>query len=876
MKLQNVFIGLLFFISSAAYCQVSDVPVALASRLEGKKKFTEIMNEVDNYYKSNNFHADKKLFSQYKKWNRWAWWAARHLNEKGEVAYDAAKLFETAEQIKNAARGATSNSGQWTAVGPFTTTYGPNNNRGTRGIGRIDKILIHPNFTNIILAGSPSGGLWRSNNSGDTWFSISSYIPNCGVAGLAFDSNDPTGNTILMLTGNSYGAYFLGNGFNFNENSLGILITRNGGNTWNKLGNSQSVFNSKRNYKLIQLRGFPNVLLVATDNGVYGSYDFGNSWSRITQNDRFFDVEQHPTNDAIVYCSSSFSVLISTDYGQSFTTSGNMSPIISLSNQAGLLAVTPAQPNEVYYMQCDTAFNRRTIYKSINSGNNFNLINNQNLIQAQAFYNYAFAVHPINNNFMTAGGFAISTSISNGSNGSFTNFTSGGGSNPMPTNYVHPDIHDLVYSPTGDRIYAATDGGVFLSRDNGLTWADKSVGLQCTQFYKMEGFDGVENLYIGGTQDNGTFYSTNGSNMVYAGSGDGYASDFVNTNNDTFFLVENTEVSRYQRSTNSIAWVSNTIPNANKGFYPDLICHPTNGNIVYLAYDSTVWRTNNKGAAWTQVATFSNNNGGLTPSRTYNGGFAVSPQQPDKIFAASATQVRMSTNQGTSWSVISGTAGWPTNIGTITDIASSSSNADIVVITATGNNGANRILYSSNNGQSWVNLTGSLPNVPVYSVSCTSNYDLYIGTEIGVFYMAFAMNDWVPFYNGLPIIPVTDLFVNETNQVISAATLGRGIWRSDLYGNCAPFLTLGSNVQGKYFYQTAGVLQSAQNMNGSYGNELRYRSPVQIKLTNGFRAYAGSYLHAIIGPCGQGVFNKTNVDTIKRETILLPVKNGDK
>jgi hypothetical protein len=62
-------------------------------------------------------------------------------------------------------------------------------------------------------------------------------------------------------------------------------------------------------------------------------------------------------------------------------------------------------------------------------------------------------------------------------------------------------------------------------------------------------------------------------------------------------------------------------------------------------------------------------------------------------------------------------------------------------------------------------------------------------------------------------------------------------------------------------------------MNGSYGNELRYRSPVQIRLTNGFKASSGSYLHAIIGPCGQGVFNRANVDTItKIEAHALPVK----
>ncbi len=857
--------------SMMVYSQAPPAPAELAVKLQGKTKFADIMNEVDKYYRTQNYHSDKKLFSEYKKWNRWAWWASRHLNQNGEIDYNPARYLEqvtTREQQRSNL--IESNTGSWTSVGPTSTSWGVN--RGSRGIGRIDRLVLHPNNNNIILAGSPFGGIWRTDNAGLNWYSISDKLPNCGIAGVTFDSNDPTGNTILILTGQKVAGNFLGN-YNINANSAGILKTTNNGATWQKLGNSQTVLTGLTPNKLIQLRNFPNVFFAAMSNGIYSSTDFGSTWARVPGTTNAFDIEQHPTNDAVLYYSSGAYVFRSTDYGASFNQPSTYTPSLAVVSTSSQIAVTPDEPNEVYYMQSDGNVNGNRIYKSINSGADYTMINSQNLAVSSPGYNYALAVNPTNNNLMAAAGFSLTSSSDNGFN--FGNVTVGAINPPtVPANYLHADIHDLVYTANGALLYCANDGGVAVSSDNGVTWTDRSNGLQCTQYYKMEGFEGAENLYIGGMQDNGSSYTTTGNHMVYAGSGDGYVCDFVNTNNDLFFMVENTLVSRYRRSTNTISTVSSGIPTANQSFYPDVICHPTNGNIAYIAYTNTVWRTTDQGSNWTQIATFSNNNGSTTvANRAYNGGFAVSPQQPDRIYAASNNTVRRSDDQGSNWSVVSGTTGWPTNIGVITDIATNSNNADELWITATGNNGANRVMYTSNAGASWVDFTGTLPNVPVYSIFYTSDGDAYVGTELGVYFMDFAMNDWLPFYNGLPMIPVTDIFVNETNGVVSAATMGRGIWRSDLYSNCAPFMNLSASVQGRNSFQTNGELQSSQPMTGSYGNELRLKSSERVRLTNGFRALEGSYLHAIIGPCGQGVFDKNAAtpSKTKAEELNLPL-----
>jgi hypothetical protein len=178
----------------------------------------------------------------------------------------------------------------------------------------------------------------------------------------------------------------------------------------------------------------------------------------------------------------------------------------------------------------------------------------------------------------------------------------------------------------------------------------------------------------------------------------------------------------------------------------------------------------------------------------------------------------------------------------------------------TGINGANRIFYTNNAGGSWLNFTGTLPVAPVYCITYTEDKDTYVGTEMGVYFMDVSMTDWVPFFNGMPRVPVTDLFVNESGDALYASTFGRGIWQSDLYSDCGPFLLLSGTTVGNNFFQSGGFIETTQVIPGSTGNELRLRSPVNIKFKadpngTGFTIGQGAYLHALIGPCGQGVFN---------------------
>ena len=374
--------------------------------------------------------------------------------------------------------------------------------------------------------------------------------------------------------------------------------------------------------------------------------------------------------------------------------------------------------------------------------------------------------------------------------------------------------------------------------------------MQISQFYHFTGVNGNNNLILGGAQDNGNIESANNATTYQLVlGGDGYESAYLNNNTNQYYFSTNTFLTRGTRSPISAVDVT---PPGSAGFYPTVVVHPGNDQIIYAGYTNGVYRSDNGGTSWTNKG--NQGSAGGNPA----GGLAVSSNSPDRIYAANGTSVWRSDNKGDTWTTISGTTGWP---GTstalpITDITSRSTNGDEIWITLGGYTNGTKVFYSSDAGASWNNFSGSLPNIPVYCIKYTSDGDAYIGTDIGTYFMDFLMNDWVPFYNGLPVVPVTDLFVNEINGNIRAATFGRGIWQSDLYTDCGPLLLLSGTSQGTNFYQSGGVIETTQNIPGSLGNSDNYRSPIKIVFKPGFSVRNNAKMHAVIGACGQGVFRE--------------------
>jgi hypothetical protein len=117
----------------------------------------------------------------------------------------------------------------------------------------------------------------------------------------------------------------------------------------------------------------------------------------------------------------------------------------------------------------------------------------------------------------------------------------------------------------------------------------------------------------------------------------------------------------------------------------------------------------------------------------------------------------------------------------IKGIAVDPTNSMNVFVTQSGYSPGNKVYRSTSGGDasSWINISGSLPNVPV---NCIEFHDdgtglnkLYIGTDIGVFYRDDNLGDWIYFSIFIPSVIINDLYINSTAGTITAGTYGRGL-----------------------------------------------------------------------------------------------------
>jgi hypothetical protein len=90
---------------------------------------------------------------------------------------------------------------------------------------------------------------------------------------------------------------------------------------------------------------------------------------------------------------------------------------------------------------------------------------------------------------------------------------------------------------------------------------------------------------------------------------------------------------------------------------------------------------------------------------------------------------------------------------------------------------------TTDGGQTWTSIVGAdpahrLPNVPVYVVK----YDpieaktIYAGTDLGVYFTIDGGVTWNRMGEGLPMVPVRDMYIAKNQDFIRVATYGRGLW----------------------------------------------------------------------------------------------------
>lgn len=752
----------------------AESPLWIEMMQDPKANFFETQKAFEDYRKNREIQKG----DGYKPFRRWEEYMSQRVDEFGNKPSPDHTINEYNRYFGSRDKSNVVDIKHWNEIGPVNMPS--NGTSQPNGLGRVNCVAFHPTNANIIYVGAPAGGIWRSINGGLTWTVLSDTLPTLGVSSIVVDYSNP--NVIYLGTGDRDAGDAPG---------LGVWRSTNAGLTWSV---RNSGMGNRVVGKMLMHPSNPMVLLAATSGGIYKSTNSGQTWSRKSTNTvHYKDISFKPGDPTVVYASASGNFYRSSDEGESWSqiTSG-----LPTSNRI-VIGVSGANSNYVYAVLTNSA-TFRGLYRSTNSGLSFTMQSNSPNIMdysangtgtsGQAWYNLCVAVDPLNVNILYVGGVNIFKSVDGGVTWAINAHWTGSGA---PA--VHADHHDLVYSPLNGRLYAGNDGGIHYTTNGGNSWTELSSGLGIAQIYKIGQSALSKNVVINGYQDNGTaVYDGNWRTEI---GGDGM--ECIVDPDDSNFMYGALYYGAIRRSSNfgiSFSNIKNNITESGAWITPYILQEGNSATMI--AGFNNVWYTSNVKSTpvnWTVVSNMLGGSNTQTIRVLEN-----SPADNDILYLSRGDNkfFRSDNINQASPTYSDLTSFLPTNTWP-RDVEAHPFDVNKVFIVQ-----SNSVFQSSNKGQSWIDISGSLPNVAVNTIvyDSSSNGDLYVGTDLGVFFKGFWMTDWIPFTAGLPFAAeVTELEIyydnnNRSNSAIRASTYGRGLWSSSLYTR--PVAEFSSNKQG--------------------------------------------------------------------------------
>jgi photosystem II stability/assembly factor-like uncharacterized protein len=474
-------------------------------------------------------------------------------------------------------------------------------------------------------------------------------------------------------------------------------------------------------------------------------------------------------------------LLRSTDGGSTWTLLGAANGLPGPDRNIGRVSIglSPSNPMRLYALYIDAVGYFTAFYTSIDGGDSWTqLPNNSQLSGSQSSYGWWFAriwVDPANDKHVFVPGVPLMESTTAGQSWS-------------QTSAVHADQHAMVWDAAKPgRVYLGNDGGLYRSDTNGSNpWTPATV-QPYTQLYTVDVSEQDPSRQVGGAQDNFCLrsYTSNNPHLWndFGGCGDGLET-LINYDNQNI-VYGCSQYGSCSRSTNggdSSTSIGATV-SQRRNWKSPLLFDPVNPSVMYYAGD-TVNRSVNGGVSWTAIST------DLTGGDPFPG-----PGEPYPF--GTVTTIDAGSDGNTLYAGTDDARVWFTHdLGGlwtratdpdlpdrwVSDVAADPQNANIAYVTFSGfyeGDDTPYVLRTSDGGASWTNITGNLPQAPVFTI-VDAHTRLIVGTEVGVYSSTDGGATWLAVGTGLPMVPVMDLRVHEPTNTLYAATFGRGMWKTAL------------------------------------------------------------------------------------------------
>lgn len=527
----------------------------------------------------------------------------------------------------------------------FKTAGATWNQRGPYNVGgRTRALAIDVTDENIILAGTNSGGLWRSTNGGTSWTQTSDISQLQNVSCIAQDIRPGKTNTWYYGSGegtgasaSAGGAYFLGNG---------LYKSTNGGITWSPLTSTNSntphtfekFFDVVWNVACNPADTVNNTVYAATIGVIYKSIDGGTTWTIAkgggSTYSYYADVLVTPKKGVVYATLDSQGPdkgIWRSEDGVTFT---NITPAgFPTKYNRIVIGNAPSDENQVYFLGStpgfgtpDTNFQGSVEWNSLwkytyvsgdgtgsggiwedrsanlpKTGRPFNTFN------AQGGYDLVVKVKPDDANTVFIGGTNLFRSTDGFSTSGNTTYIGGyelGAKLPVVNMYKnhHPDQHQLLfYNSDPKKMLCGNDGGVFKTTDNTadtISWTSLNNGYVTSMFYTcaIDHATSGNNVIVAGAQDNGSWFTNNANPLtpwVTPRGGDGSYCAIADGRTAYYLSIQNGKMMKADLDANgNVLSRARIDPRGGKGyqFINPYVIDPNNNNIMYLAGGKQLWR----------------------------------------------------------------------------------------------------------------------------------------------------------------------------------------------------------------------------------------------------------------------------------------------
>ena len=688
----------------------------------------------------------------------------------------------------------------------------------TRG-GRVVAIAADPDDQATFYFGACAGGVWKSNDAGQYWENVSDgFFKTASVGALAVAPSD--GNVIYAGMGEATIRIDVTHGD-------GVYKSTDAGRSWQHMG----LVETRHIGEIVVHPTDPDTVYVAAlghsaknnpERGLYRSTNGGQDWElvlHVSDRSGAIDVTLDPHNPRILLATTwqarrNFWSINSggPDCGIWRSTNGG-DTWSDISTNKGLpdgtlgkigVTLSPAKAGRAWAL-VEAEFRKRGLYRTDDYGDTWEKVSSNPDLAWRPWYYMHVIAHPTDENTVFIMNNSAWKSVDGGKN--FDEFHT-----------PHGDNHALWIDPANPQhMIGCDDGGAWVSLNAGHSWS--TIYNQLTaQFYHVAVDDQFPYMVYGSQQDNSSIAvpsstgkgAINWADCYPPGTAEsGYVAPKPGDPNIVYVGAIGSSpgggdaLQRYDHKTKQIQLVSvwpeayhdgNTSEVRFQWTYP-IVFSPQDNKTLY-ACGNKVFKTTNEGHSWDAISpdltrADPKTMGVSGPLTMDTAGaemyatifsFMASKHRPGVLMAGSDDGlVHVSMNDGKTWKNVTpkGMKKWSQ----VTMLAESEHKKGTVYMSVARHKEGDYAPYiykTTDWGKTWKKITRGLPSddfVRVVREDPNRAGLLYAGTELGLYGSFDDGANWQSLQANLPICPVYDLIIKDTDMVV--ATHGRSFWILD-------------------------------------------------------------------------------------------------